>query len=117
VGWAVKLDKGEFVGREAQRTFHQEPGRARVGLRLEGKRIARQGCAVLRDGEALGVVTSGTFAPTLGESLAMALVDPTAKGLGTCLTVDVRGHHVAAQVVKLPFYRREQPAKVTTSLG
>jgi aminomethyltransferase len=112
VGWAIKLDKGEFVGRQALRTFQQQPGRARVGLRLEGKRIARQGCSVLRDGKALGVVTSGTFAPSLGESLAMALVDPTAKGLGTDLTVDVRGHHAQARVVKLPFYRRKEAAKV-----
>jgi len=112
VGWAVKLDKGEFVGREALRMFKQEPGKVRVGLRLEGKRIARQGCPVVRDGEALGLVTSGTFAPTLGESLAMALVDPAVKGLGTFLTVDVRGHHVPAQVVKLPFYRRKETAKV-----
>ncbi len=114
LGWAVKLDKGDFVGREALRTFKQRPGRVRVGLRLDGKRIARQGSVVLRDGEALGVVTSGTFAPTLGESLAMALVDPAAGAVGTALTVDVRGHPVAAQVVKLPFYRREPAAKVAS---
>ena len=54
LGWAVKLDKGEFVGREALRGFKDEPGQVRVGLRLEGKRIARQGCPVLRDGRAVG---------------------------------------------------------------
>jgi aminomethyltransferase len=115
VGWAVKLDKGEFVGREALQTFKQHPGLFRVGLRLEGKRIARQGSTVLRDGEALGTVTSGTFAPTLVESLAMALVDPSAKGVGTALKVDVRGHQVPARVIKLPFYRREGAAELSSS--
>ena len=114
VGWAVKLDKGEFVGRDALRTFKHDPGQTRVGLRLEGKRIARQGTSVLHGGQAAGSVTSGTFAPTLGQSLAMALVDRRAAAVGATLTVDVRGHLEPAQVVKLPFYQREQAAKVSS---
>jgi aminomethyltransferase len=106
VGWAVKLDKGEFSGREALRQFKANPGQARVGLRLTGKRIARQGSKVLGDSGEVGTVTSGTFAPTLGQSLAMALVDPSAGSEGSLLAVDVRGHREAAQVVKLPFYQR-----------
>jgi aminomethyltransferase len=106
VGWAVKLGKGEFVGREALRAFKERPGQVRVGLRLEGKRIARQGHTVLKGGQTVGTVTSGTFAPTLGQSVAMALVDPAASGLGTTLAVDVRGHIEPAEVVKLPFYQR-----------
>ncbi len=106
VGWAVKLSKGEFVGREALEAFKRNPGRTRVGLALAGKRIARQGTTVLRDDEPIGVVTSGTFSPTLGQSLAMALVDPTAAGIDTELTLDVRGHAEPARVVPLPFYRR-----------
>jgi aminomethyltransferase len=111
VGWAVKLNKGDFVGREALRGLKAHPGPARVGLRLEGKRIARQGSAVLRDGRTVGTVTSGTFAPTLGQSLAMALIDPAAAGIGTRLTVAVRGHDEPAQVVALPFYRRPDPGR------
>lgn len=106
LGWAVKLDKGDFVGREALRRFKADPGRSRVGLALDGKRIPRQGYPVHRDGEVVGTVTSGTFAPTLGQSLAMALVHPDSARLGTPLTVDVRGHQEPARVVKLPFYRR-----------
>jgi aminomethyltransferase len=110
VGWAVKLDKGEFVGRAALQKLKQNPGSARVGLRLEGKRIARQGSAVLHEDRTVGAVTSGTFAPTLDQSLAMALVALDASRIGTLLTVDVRGHRVPAEVVKLPFYRRAQAA-------
>ncbi len=76
LGWAVKLNKGEFVGRDALRRLKGQPARRRVGLALDGKRIARQGYAVHRDGHPVGHVTSGTFAPTLKRSLAMALVEP-----------------------------------------
>jgi len=108
VGWAVKLNKGEFVGREALRRRKREPEPVRVGLRLEGKRIARQGSAVLLDGRGIGTVTSGTFSPTLGMSLAMALVEHDLCQPGTGLTVDVRGHAEPARVVELPFYRRSR---------
>lgn len=106
LGWAVKLNKGDFVGREALRQAKKASGKARVGIALEGKRIARQGSVVSLNGSPVGAVTSGTFAPTLGKSLAMALVDLTAAADGTKLTVDVRGHAEPAQVVPLPFYRR-----------
>jgi aminomethyltransferase len=106
VGWAVKLNKGDFIGRDALLAFKAHPGFARVGIALEGKRIARQGCTVLHHDVPIGQVTSGTFAPTIGKSLAMALVEPTAMAPGTRLTVDVRGHEEAAVVVMLPFYKR-----------
>ena len=106
LGWAVKLAKGEFVGRDALRKHKLEPGRSRVGLALEGKRIARQGCVVLVDGQPAGGVTSGTFAPTLERSLAMALVRPEALAEGAKLSVEVRGRDEPASVVPLPFYRR-----------
>ncbi len=111
LGWAVKLDKGEFVGRDALDAFKANPGQARVGLRLDGKRIARQGAEVYHDGKPAGLVTSGTFAPTLQQSLAMALVDPLSATVGMALEVDIRGRREPARVVKLPFYRRPtQPA-------
>jgi aminomethyltransferase len=106
LGWAVKLEKGEFVGRDALRGFKANPGQVRIGLRLEGKRIARQGSEIFHDGVPAGLITSGTFSPTLQQSLAMALVDPSASGEGALVDVDVRGHHESARVVKLPFYRR-----------
>jgi aminomethyltransferase len=114
VGWAVKLGKGEFVGRDALRAFKAKPGLTRVGLKIEGKRIARQGSIVRHGGEDRGLVTSGTFAPTLEQSLAMALVDPAVSAIGTELRVDVRGREEAATVVTLPFYRRPGSASPGT---
>ncbi len=110
IGWAVKLNKGPFVGRDPLRIFKDESTKARVGLRLEGKRIARQGCEVTLDGKPIGVVTSGTFSPTLGETLAMAIVTKPSHVVGTSLKVHVRGNEVPGVVVPIPFYRR--PASV-----
>jgi aminomethyltransferase len=107
LGWAVKLDKGPFVGKEAILRRQRDAARpVRAGLELEGKRIAREGSAVARDGRPVGRVTSGTFAPTLQKVLAMAYLDPACAAPGTQLAVDVRGRAEPARVVPLPFYRR-----------
>jgi aminomethyltransferase len=110
LGWAVKLQKGDFVGRSAllmEREQVGRSGRQRVGLVLEGKRAAREGCpVVLGDGRAVGVITSGSFTPTLQKSIAMAYVEPARTAVGTRLNVDVRGKIEPAQVVALPFYKR-----------
>jgi aminomethyltransferase len=78
----------------------------RIGLQVEGKRVARQGCPVLQGSEIVGEVTSGTFSPTLERSIAMAYVRPNAQAIGTRLAVDIRGTQHAATVVPLPFYER-----------
>jgi aminomethyltransferase len=113
VGWAVKLDKGDFAGRDALQALKARPRLRRIGLKLEGKRIARQGSAVLVGGRAAGEVTSGTFSPTLQVSLAMALVEPAAADSPESLAVDIRGHREPARMVKLPFYKRPHPAAAT----
>jgi aminomethyltransferase len=106
LGWAVKLKKGDFVGREAIRPFKESPTVKRVGLALEGKRIARQGAVVSEGGRPIGLVTSGTFSPTLGRGLSMASVQVDSAPPGAHLAVDVRGQEEVARVVPLPFYRR-----------
>jgi aminomethyltransferase len=109
LSWAVKLDKGDFIGREALLRRRQDPSLPqRVGLELEGKRIAREGAAVLRDGESVGRVTSGTFSPTLNKAIAMAYVKPAHAQAGTSCAVDVRGKREHARIVPLPFYRRRK---------
>lgn len=106
LGWAVKFDKGDFRGKAAILERMNTPRRERVGLALAGKRIAREGSAVKRGDKVIGVVTSGTFSPTLNKTIAMAFVDPDERDIGVPLTVDVRGKDEAAEVVKLPFYKR-----------
>jgi aminomethyltransferase len=107
LGWAVKLDKGHFIGRDALVRRQADPTvRRRVGLILEGKRIARDGAAVLSEGRTVGKVTSGTFAPTLQQAIAMAYLDPVLATPGTMVEADVRGKPETARVAALPFYRR-----------
>jgi aminomethyltransferase len=107
LGWAVKFDKGDFMGKEALLKRREDKSLpVRVGLELEGKRIARDGAAVLLGGAKVGKVTSGTFSPTLNKAIAMAYVAPDRAVAGTILAVDVRGRPETARVAPLPFYRR-----------
>jgi aminomethyltransferase len=107
VGWAVKFDKGDFVGRDALMKRQQDAARpVRVGLELEGRRAAREGAQVLHEGGPAGKVTSGTVTPTLNRAIAMAYVRPDLSAVGTTLSVEVGKAQAAARVVELPFYRR-----------
>jgi aminomethyltransferase len=104
LGWAVKLEKGEFIGREALRNLPARP--MRVGLELDGKRAAREGSPVLVAGVPVGTVTSGSYVPFLEKSIAMAYLPQASAKPGTELAVDLRGTQVPAIVVHLPFYKR-----------
>jgi aminomethyltransferase len=109
LGWAVKFDKGDFLGRDALLERRDDASlRKRVGLELSGKRIAREGAAVLRDGKEVGRVCSGTFGPTLQKAVAMAYVVPACTEIGFACAVDIRGKPELAKVVKLPFYQRKK---------
>ena len=113
LGWAVKLDKGDFVGRDALKTMTRT--RARVGLELDGKRAAREGCPILVDGRSVGTVTSGSYTPWLEKSVAMGYVPLEHSAAGTALAVDIRGTVTPARVVPLPFYRRPKPTPPETT--
>jgi aminomethyltransferase len=107
LGWAVKLDKGDFIGREALVLRKADTTRpVRVGLELEGKRAAREGCPIVHGGQPVGHVCSGSYAPGLARSIAMGYVAPALQGVGTALEVDIRGTLTPAKVVPLPFYQR-----------
>ena len=108
LGWLVHLEMPKpFIGREVlERQSAEGVTRTLVGLKLEGRAIARHGYPVLRDGQSVGVITSGTWSPTLGEAIALAYVPSDAAKLGTELAVEIRGKAAPALVVKRPFYRR-----------
>lgn len=103
LGWVVRWDKGDFIGRDAL-AAEKEAGVARRlrGLTVEGRRPPREGQSVVRDGAPIGTVTSGNFSPTLGHGIALAFLPPDV-AVGDALAIDVRGTEVPAQVVKLPF--------------
>lgn len=108
LGWAVKLDKGPFVGRDRIAAVKDAgPPRRTVGFQLtERAGSARHGYPVQVDGRDVGVVTSGAHSPTLGSEIGLALIDSAAAGVDRPLNVIIRGRPVQARQVKLPFYRR-----------
>lgn len=111
--FAVKLNKGDdnpeigrFIGQDAlQRIAAEGPRRKLVGLKLDGKRSARQDMKVKRGDTEVGAVTSGCLSPTLGYPIAMAYVDADCTEPGTMLHVDFGRMAADAQVTPLPFYK------------
>jgi aminomethyltransferase len=103
INWAVKLKKdGGFLGRDAL-VAQKDAGvpRKLIGLEVEGKAIARQDMVVLHGEHPVGLVTSGTFSPTLKRSLALALVNSEIPD--GAMAVEIRGKRMPAHTVPLPF--------------
>jgi aminomethyltransferase len=111
LGWLVHWQKGEFIGRSILE-HQQQAGvqRRLVGLKMQGRSIARHGYPVLFEGEPVGVITSGTLAPTVGAAIALAYVPFYLSEPGQELAVEIRGKAYAAVVVRRPFYRRNHKA-------
>jgi aminomethyltransferase len=105
----LKLDKGEFVGRDALLAVQAAGGPARriVALEMVERGIARDGYPVLSlEGDRIGAVTSGSPAPFLKTNIAMALVPAAVAASGADVLVEVRANRVRAKQVPLPFYKR-----------
>jgi len=107
LGWAVKLDRDDFVGRDALVAAKQAGAARRLwGLRGSGRRPPRAGMRVLDGDREVGHVTSGSFSPTAGIGIGLALLDAAIKS-GTTVGVDVRGTAVDFEVVRPPFVDRD----------
>lgn len=101
--WAVGWNKGEFQGSEVLKSQKSEGvPRRLVALKSLDRGIPRPEMQVLNDGEVVGVVTSGTFSPSLKVGIALALIDSRFK-IGQQLDIDVRGRSSKVEIVKLPF--------------
>jgi aminomethyltransferase len=106
--WAVKFDKGNFIGRDALLLAKEKGLRKKlVGLDIEGRAIAREGNLIVDRGTLnIGRVTSGTFSPTLKKPIAMAYLEGTGLGLGASVGIEIRGNIVPAKIVAKTFYKR-----------
>ena len=105
----VKLEAGDFCGREAlQRIAAEGPSRRLMGLKMRGRRIPRQGAVVLKDGNEVGQVTSGTFSPVLQCPIALAYIRAAAAQIGTLLSVriDERTEPQEGEIVEHHFLAR-----------
>jgi aminomethyltransferase len=107
LGWAVKLEHGEFRGRAALDAAKRSgPARRLFGLRVDGRRPLRAGMTVRDGAMPVGTLTSGGFSPTLGCGIGLAMLDDPV-GPGDRVTIDVRGTDVEVEVVKPPFVDRD----------
>lgn len=100
-GWAVKMDKPEFVGRDALLEKTQ-PSKAVRALKMHGNGIPREGYAVWQNEKPIGEITSGTFSPTLGSGIALAMVPATLE-IGQSVQVQIRDRVHQAEIVPRPF--------------
>jgi aminomethyltransferase len=108
LGWLVKLDKGEFAGRDALRRQKQEGLKRRlVGFTTAERAFPRHGYAVYYEGQPSGIICSGTVSPSLEIPIGTCYLPIAAAkaGEGTPLEVEIRGKRVAATVMRLPFYK------------
>ncbi len=102
-----KLDKPEFIGKEAiAKQKEEKPKQKVIGLELEGKAIPRHGYPVMKDGQQVGIITTGYHSISLDKSLAFALVDLEHSKLGTELEVQIRKKTFPCVVVKKRFLNK-----------
>jgi aminomethyltransferase len=105
LGWVVKPAKGEFLGRAAiERVRAAGPARKLVGIEMTERAVARHGYPVVKDGAPTGVVTSGSYGPSVDRYIAMAYVGSAHAAVGVELGVEIRGQVKSARVVKTPFH-------------
>jgi len=112
LGWVVKPAKGEFIGRPAIETLRARgPTRKLTGFEMAERAVARRGYRVLKDGDPIGIVTSGSFGPSVERCIGMAYVPTALAGIGSEFEVEIRGAGHRARVVPTPFH----PSRVKKS--
>jgi aminomethyltransferase len=112
LGWIVKLDKGDFIGRDVlERQREEGVERLLVGFEVLDPGIARHGYPIFPDSgdeQPFGQVTSGTLLPSFGKAMGMAYLPPEASEVGREFFVGIRGRRARARIVELPFYSRKK---------
>ncbi|MGI6703954.1 MAG: glycine cleavage system aminomethyltransferase GcvT [Clostridia bacterium] len=107
LGYFVKFDKGDFIGREALFAQKQEgPARKLIGFEMTERGIPRHGYPVLSEGKEIGFVTTGYYSPTLGKSIGFALVQKEYANLGDTVEIQIRKKTAKAKIVDKRFYAK-----------
>jgi aminomethyltransferase len=106
LGWIVKMDKGDFLGRTALERAQTKIARKLVGFEMRGRGIGRDGYEVRLDGEPAGWVTSGSPSPTLNKNIGLCYLPVAAAQPGRSIEIMVRNQPVEAETVDTPFYKR-----------
>jgi aminomethyltransferase len=103
--FVVKLDKGEFIGREALLKQKEGLKKRVVTFEMVDKGVARHGYGVFKEGRKIGFVTSGTYSPTFGKPLGMAMVESCEAKADNNIEIEIRGKMHRAKVAQKPFYK------------
>ena len=105
--WLVDLDRGDFIGRTALLSTRRRGVRRKlVGFQMNGRKIARSGYPIFKSGQAVGKVTSGGYAPTLGFNIGLGYVPTELAAIGNDIEIMIRDKPVIAQIVNKKFYKR-----------
>ncbi len=105
LGWVVRPAKGDFIGREAiEKVRAAGLTRTLVGFEMVERAVARHGYRILGDGREIGVVTSGSYGPSVDRYIGIGYVETAHSAVGSGIQVEVRGTARAARVVKTPFH-------------
>lgn len=106
LGWITKLNKGDFIGRDALLKVKQEGlKRKLIGFEVEGRAFPRHGYSIYSGETIIGHVTSGTFSPMLEKGIGMGYVAIDYSEIGTPIEIEIRSRKVPARVVETPFYK------------
>lgn len=106
LAWIVKMEKGDFHGRQALLKAKDSVRRKLVGFEMRGRSVARDGYPVYLDGRPAGWVTSGGPSPTLNKNIGLAYLPVAAAETGRLVHIGIRGHQIEALIVPTPFYKR-----------
>lgn len=106
LGWTVKFDKGEFIGRTAL-LEQKEKGveRKLAGFTLKERGFPRPGYEIRCEDKVVGTVRSGTVGPSVGVGIGTGYLPPECAAPGTALEILIRGRAVRAEVTRMPFYK------------
>jgi aminomethyltransferase len=106
LGWLVKLDKGDFIGRDVLLEQNQSGVKRKlIGFSMIERGIPRPGYTVLHNGEAVSKVASGAYSPSLDNGIGTAYLPVDISKEKTVIEVEIRQKRIPAEVVKPPFYR------------
>jgi len=105
LGWIVKLNAGDFVGREALATQKANGvSRRLTGIRLTQRGFPRRGYPIVHDNTRVGTVTSGVASPSLGAGVALGYLPVALAKPGTDVGILIRGKAIPARTQRPPFY-------------
>ena len=107
--WIISWEKHSFIGKEVLESQKNTGTKRRLaGFEMIDPGIARHGYEISQNGLQIGVVTSGTKTPYLNKAIGMAYIPTEQAKTGTVLEINIRGRLAKAQVVSLPFYKRNK---------